>query len=135
MKPPHPEGLDPIDRLAALQMAKGEKLLEPELKDAPNILQWRTRPRIKPHLGNTPDLTGRVVGRLTVIGPLAELNTPNHGSKWVVRCSCGEWYETRSSKAINNPKNVDDCCRRCRHMKHVVRHYEYIKNKESHVGT
>lgn len=127
MKPPHPEGLDPIDRLAGLQMARGEKVYDPELNPATGF-EWRTKPPLKRHFGNTPDLTGRRVGRFTVIGPLKEKNNRHGGSKWVVMCSCLEWYETRSSKAINNPKNVDDCCRRCRHMKYVKRTYDYRKN-------
>lgn len=123
------EGFDPIDRLAALQMAKGIKLSEPELKPSTHIKRWSHCPPLKKHIGNTPDLTGRIVGRLTVVGPLRGVYGQD-GSKWVVSCACrsGEYFETRTSKAINNKKNKDDCCRTCRSMRRKIESYHYFRS-------
>jgi hypothetical protein len=48
-------------------------------------------------LNTLPDLRGRRVGKLTVIGLYA--NKTADGARWVVRCLCG-CYETRKTKVI-----------------------------------
>lgn len=60
------------------------------------------------------DLTGKRRGRFTVIGFSEEHNKP----RWVVRCDCGT-YSVRSSKAINNEKNNEDCCDECRNLANI----------------
>ena len=57
---------------------------------------------------NQENLTGHVVGKLTVIGRAKEKKG------WVVRCVCGT-YAIRQSKAIKNKENFFDCCEVCRH--------------------
>lgn len=54
------------------------------------------------------DLTGRLIGSLTVIG-----YARSYPRAWVVRCSCGS-YTLRSSKAIRIPANAGDKCDQCR---------------------
>lgn len=122
------DGLDPVDRLAALQMSKGVKLHEPAIKPCATRRTWPACPTLKRHVGPTPDLTGRTVGRLKVIGPLKGVFGTD-GSKWVVVCSCrtGDCYETRTSKAINNPNNQDDCCVACRNMRRKINQYHYFR--------
>ncbi len=70
----------------------------------------------KPHVNlarSEVDLTGTKFGRFTVIGKLAN-------KKWQVRCSCGN-YSARKPKAINNPKNNNDCCEVCRELLYLKR--------------
>jgi hypothetical protein len=57
------------------------------------------------------DLTGMEKGRLTVIGPSAEIL-----SAWVVQCQCG-LFGHRRRKALNNALNTDDSCIKCKDAK------------------
>ena len=61
------------------------------------------------------DFTGRILGRLTVIGrsdePIKNEWFPH--IKWVVRCSCG-WYERRRSKVLREMKPQDQMCSSCK---------------------
>ena len=75
---------------------------------------------MRPIPKGAPELIGMVNGRLTVIGLLAE--TSAQQAAWVVRCTCGK-YETRTAKAIRNPKNAEDRCYHCRHL-------EYLKHQD-----
>jgi hypothetical protein len=54
------------------------------------------------------DLTGRLVGSLTVMG-----YAKHYPRSWVVRCGCGR-YTTRTSRALRNPANAEDTCDACR---------------------
>lgn len=70
-----------------------------------------------PPMGPIPDLAPRLIGvkfgRFTVIGWCA---TQGSKGNWVVRCVCGA-YETRTTRAVRNPKNATvDCCAQCRHV-------------------
>ena len=56
------------------------------------------------------DLTGARQGKLTVVGFSEGLK-----ARWVVKCECG-FYEIRTTQAIKNPNNGNDCCSEC-HMK------------------
>src|SRR5262245_6632562 len=85
--------------------------------------EWRglAPPALRCVPSNTPDLTGRVVGRLMVVG-LSATHVPWHpprpghtgssgrGARWVCRCRCG-YYVVRSTKAIR--KNSDLACEIC----------------------
>ena len=61
------------------------------------------------------DFTGRVIGRLTVIGrsdePIKNQWFPH--IRWVVRCACG-WYERRNSKALREMDPQDQMCSSCK---------------------
>ena len=62
------------------------------------------------------DLTGRRIGRLTVIG-IAKTTAK---LQWVVRCDCGT-YSIRNAKAIKNKQNTQDRCDHCRHLAYLKR--------------
>lgn len=72
------------------------------------------------------DLTGRVIGRFTVIGYLGKFGQKKR-SRWLVRCVCGD-YESRAAKSINNPENYGDRCEKCRHLAHLKRREVYLRN-------
>ena len=75
----------------------------------------------------TPNLTGRKVGRLTVMGMARDIKgKEDTGGRWVVRCACGD-YEVRTAKAINNPKNTEDTCRICGKARQTKHFREYIE--------
>lgn len=65
------------------------------------------------------DLTGRVVGRLTVIG-LDAAKRNSKGLLWLVRCACST-FTKRRSKALKNPANSEDRCDQCRHSAFLTR--------------
>lgn len=108
----------PVDKLAAAVTSKGEHY-DPELKyggiesDTPIA----TKPIAKANIANPgfTDLTGCRFGRYVVIGVARDV-----AKAWVVRCECGR-YAIRSSKAIKNPANSQDCCRQCRHLMQLQR--------------
>lgn len=75
-------------------------------------MRWDGPPAMVRHVADAlhPDLTGRVVGRLTVIGKLAW--KPKGDTMWVCRCVCGT-YVGRRSKTIKNGKGCQ--CNECAH--------------------
>jgi len=64
--------------------------------------------------GTLPNLLGIKVGRLSVLGVYDDPTQTGRGLRWVVRCVCGD-YELRSTKAMRNPSNNEDQCRKCDH--------------------
>lgn len=102
---------DPINREAAMMFAKGVKqtsriTLEAHWVECPPLMN-----KVKVSHYQPEDFTGKVVGRLTVVGLSREKIA--QGPRWIVRCTCGE-YEARKSKIVANSKNPDDCCVNCR---------------------
>lgn len=73
------------------------------------------------------DLIGKKFGRLTVIG-LADDYNPKQPARWVVRCACGD-YEHRSARAIRNPKNDQDRCLKCKHLRRVQWKYDNLGSR------
>ncbi len=72
-----------------------------------------TRPWPASSLGQD-NLTGRIVGRLTVVGLAAEHGDTANGTRWVVRCACGA-YEHRRTKYIRNCGAPQEAmCKICR---------------------
>lgn len=73
---------------------------------------WTSPPPMKSPPTVAPDLTGATTGRLRVVGYYG--SSKKSGSRWVVRCTCGD-YELRRSKAITNPIVAGDtppmCCK------------------------
>ena len=56
-----------------------------------------------------PDLTGRRIGRLTVV----RFHRRKNGGQWLVRCDCGD-YEVRRSSVITDFKGtLEACCHAC----------------------
>lgn len=110
----------PINAEAAKVLQKGEHY---ESKKKINQVSSENPITTTPFPGpKSDDLTGRSIGRLTVIGyrgggsPTAK----KCGCLWVVRCACGR-YETRRTKAIKNVKNDVDCCQYCREIQDMKR--------------
>ena len=59
------------------------------------------------------DLTGRVIGQLTVIG-LYMIKCPARMNVWLVQCQCGQ-HEVRRQRWLKNPIDTHKaCCRGCR---------------------
>ena len=116
----------PIDRTAARVTQAGPKGLE----SAKTIAQTHSDTPLPTYRvpSGIKDLTGKAVGSLTVIGLAKPTETKqeqvgNH-RLWVCRCVCGR-YLTRRAKAINNPKNTQDCCDHCRHVLFLRRRATY----------
>lgn len=94
----------PINRQAAASIGRGREEF-PERVEA-----WHEHQRVPFPTKALPetiaeDLTGRIVGRLTVIGLLdqrAHYGRPSKGARWVVRCVCGA-YELRRSAVLIDP--------------------------------
>ncbi len=92
----------PLDKTASVVRDGSGDHYDPEAKQQEH---WLTCPPIAPAPHNAPDLTGQIIGRLTVKGYYAIAN--GKGARWVVRCTCGG-YETRRTKAITKP-GLNDC--------------------------
>jgi hypothetical protein len=80
---------------------------------------WRSAGpiRTRPVPDDMPSMIGRTCGQLQVTG-LSALHSGRRGGRvvakpsvWLCRCSCG-YYVLRSTHAIRNPHNVDDCTKR-----------------------
>lgn len=105
--------LDPANRTAALVVGAGVRHVM--FGRYPN-LHWETCPPLIPRKEWCPfmeDLSGRKVGRLTVIGFAQRKAGGKTSGRWAVRCTCGD-FEIRSAKAIKNPNNQNDMCHICR---------------------
>jgi hypothetical protein len=59
------------------------------------------------------DLTGRQVGRLTVVRYHGRSGVSTPEPMWLVRCVCGD-YELRRAKSIIKETENDPCCLICR---------------------
>lgn len=105
----------PLNTTAALGASRGYRY-EPDIRSR-NVHDWEGPPAIlaldASHLNNSHfvDLTGQVIGRLTVLG--MALDDPRRGQKgalWVCRCACGKYVgqRTKSLKAGSRDR-CDDC--------------------------
>ena len=108
-------GMTPINKLAARVVSKGVKY-SPALKPGSEVEQKvpfpvRELSEIPPDLRH---LIGYRFGRLTVMG------FSHIPKRWSVRCSCGIFC-IRTTKAICNPKNVNDACCACRAILQLLR--------------
>ena len=96
--------LYPIDSTAARVVSqKGEKWAPSIQEDSTHYRSENGAPKLRPVNRGDIDLTGLVVGRLTVLGLSAEVKSGNQraskGARWAVKCSCGT-YEHRTAKAL-----------------------------------
>ncbi len=116
----------PINKTAAIVTARAGIDNKYEIKNRHlklNKLFWKN-----PRLMTAPpnyDVTGIRFGRLRVIGYLGK-------GKWQCKCTCGN-YNSRSLKAISNPKNNKDACEECRELAYLRRTRDFIetgKNKD-----
>lgn len=83
--------------------------------------------RVPLDLRGENNLIGTVCGRMKCIGYHGNISPkstsimkPKKRGLWVVQCRCGK-YETRTSKALKNPKNTSDRCQLCWHVKRLKR--------------
>jgi hypothetical protein len=107
----------PLDRQASTVRDGSGDLWTPNVKVA--CAHWDAPPPAeKPLPSGQEDRAGQRFGRFTVVR--YHTSSKATGSKWLVRCACGE-YEIRSSKAVKNPANTDDCCTLCRHLVYLQR--------------
>lgn len=60
------------------------------------------------------DLTGRRIGRMTVVGYYGKRNRKKK-ALWLVRCACGD-YEVRTAAVIKANREPDACCILCRRV-------------------
>jgi hypothetical protein len=116
----------PVDRVAARVMQGG---IHYERQVHETEKHWKDNPpRCIPFVRQTTnpqsvDLTGTRYGRMTVVGYLGPVGKTLGKSRkrmglWLVRCACSA-FEQRSTRAIKNPENSDDCCGDCRHLKYL----------------
>jgi hypothetical protein len=104
--------MQPINKTAALVLSSGVNYVSPKvIQNADRQTPIETRPLPK----GVINLTGLVVGRLTVIG----LSKESKGC-WVVRCACGI-FTLRRAKALKNARNHWDRCEECRHLAYLKR--------------
>lgn len=82
------------------------------------------------------DMTGKIVGRLTVIGRFYD---PKWGNgehvRWVVRCTCG-YYETRRNKGIRKLTIQQSMCSQCEALeryKSISARGTYSENERSEI--
>ena len=112
--------MTPINKTAAIVKARAGIDNKYEIKNRHlklNKLLWKN-PRLMISPPNY-DVTGIKFGRLRVIGYLGK-------GKWQCKCTCGN-YNSRSLKAISNPKNNVDACVECRDLAHIKRKMDYIR--------
>jgi hypothetical protein len=122
--------LDPVNLPAAAMHFRGIK--PPPYTVPPHVYHSGHCPELAPKLAlrklastaTWRDFTGHTIGRFTVIG----LSRDDH-SRWVVRCSCGQ-YELRSAKSLRNPNNTGDCCLACRHAFTIKRHSDWHTRRQ-----
>lgn len=101
----------PVNKTAAT-VAGGTSQARAPVAIVPESRQhWQTPPRTIQIEPNEADLTGRRFGRMVVVGKFSR-GEGKLKPTWLVRCACGD-YETRKSRAINNPINTDDKCVQC----------------------
>ncbi len=118
----------PVDRVAARVVSRGESYeFRPSAGAVNSDLPLPVR---KPTVGEIAtstflDLSGRKLGRLTVIGLSA--TTP---ARWVCRCICGI-YALRTSKAIKAAAS-DACCDQC-HLLAVAKRKDFVRRTGKHV--
>lgn len=106
--------LKPVDRVAARVTQKAPRDSVYDIKNRDKLVDSEFWEAPKPHKPlpknqSFKDLTGVVVGRLSVIGYLGK-------SSWQCRCVCGR-YCARTSKFINQLMNgresTESLCREC----------------------
>ena len=108
----------PVNRAAARITQPGPQGLADKARSEA-VIPWR------PFTGGGVDLTGRTVGSLTVVGIAGGVRRKDSMRSWVCRCVCGR-YQTRHARAINNPRNANDCCDHCRHVQYLRRRATYL---------
>lgn len=72
----------------------------------------------------TKDITGRIYGRLTVLGlhckSAGAMNSKTNGALWVVLCQCGYYDLVRTKQVESGRRRM---CGRCSAIEYVKHHY------------
>ena len=68
---------------------------------------------IEGQLSDEEDFTGRVFGRLTVIGRSKDTWVKDRKVRWIVRCACG-FYERMRSRVLRSLRPDDHMCSSCK---------------------
>ena len=127
----------PVNREAALALVPTEAVIfrygDRARSATPFPITTLPLPRVSQWGTVFEDLTGRVFGRLTVIGRLYDPAFIN-GKKvrWVVRCTCG-YYETRRNRAIKKLTEEQQMCSQCEALerrKFISAHGTYDERRE-----
>jgi len=112
----------PQNQTAARVMSKGVHY-EPTMAPAPHHVSTDVPLPMRDIRSTAPEtqvlaraLVGKIFGRLTVKGLAVGK------SRWVVRCSCGQW-EHRRAKALQQGEVARLMCRRCDKVKEYARMY------------
>jgi hypothetical protein len=121
-------GAAPIDRDAqyAIKPSKPEDNYEYVPKPSDTMVFDAPPPRVSRRRGGKEmrpeNLAGRTVGRMTVMAYYGKAGgqTGTASQKWACRCPCGT-YVIRTAKTIKAGVDKDDCCVRCRRLKHLIR--------------
>lgn len=115
----------PINATAARVVSKGTHWNpvsyrnEREWSTPPSMKQITASMRIDPNFTN---LTGTPLGNLVCVGISSEPESKaKGGSKWVMRCTCGN-YVIRSTRSIKKQGDPDDCCPTCQALRAIRYH-------------
>jgi hypothetical protein len=113
----------PVDRTAALVISRGYHF---DYRKIPGCVLSETPPCTTARPSTAPDLNGRRIGRLTVIGFCGRVRKKTTAGNtktlfyYSVRCDCG-LYSIRRKQAVLNPYNCADACERCKHLLYLQR--------------
>lgn len=123
----------PVDAAAARAVSmRGEH--EPTIKIEDWHKHYDAPPKTFPTPSDVQERTGRKFGRLTVIGFLYGQKKGTPGSRWLVRCVCGQ-YEVRRGKIIDRA-DADQCCARCRTLAwHRTPQYQRSQTRQAPAET
>lgn len=106
----------PANKTAALVTGKGVHW-EPAKQVIKATAAWSDLPL--PTIGTPkegPQLTGRKVGRLVVIGYAGSRSS---GARWVVRCACGMFGHQRSKFLLSENAKVRGMCPKCDYLEEI----------------
>lgn len=121
----------PLNGTAGAITSRSKDNWEPKRKAPESLQHWDAPPpmraitkaeRCNPQF---VDVTGKRMGRLTVVGILHEPDAkPDRKARWVVRCACGD-YEVRTAKSIKKaaPENR---CFNCETLGIIQRRYSAL---------
>jgi hypothetical protein len=112
----------PIDRNAARVLQRGAQYNSEEFRNRSEQLSHTPLP-LRPAVerGSGDDLTGRILGRLTVVGLSARRSTKKRAAgqrdRWVCRCVCGRYCERRAKVIMDEAQADRSQCDECNHSR------------------
>lgn len=86
---------------------------------------WHVRSEVplltRPWPGNSfgqDNLTGRIIGRMTIVGLSANKSSNSRGACWVARCACGA-FEHRRTQTIRKTDPKQMMCSHCNYLEQL----------------